>query len=312
MDKKVLFFGSDDIALIALTSLMQIKANIVGVVTVPDKPQGRKKEIIFNEIKSYAIKNNLKLFQPAKLSLEANDILNQTKPDIIITCSYGKIIPEVILNYPKYKCINIHPSLLPKYRGAIPMQAAIMNNDDVTGVSFVYMVKALDAGDIIFQEKINLNKDETTKSLKIKVKQKISEMIIKYFDDLFNLNIKSTKQDESKASYVSQIESKDEIINWNQPAKQIDGLVRALYDKPYARTVLENKNIKVIHTLVTNTNSSNFKPGEIIKTDNTGILVATKDLAILIDQIQIEGKKPQFVKAIINGHHPFQAHKIFK
>lgn len=307
--KRILFFGTDDISSIAINTLIEINANIVGVVTKPDKESGRKKQIIYSEIKQIALANNFKLFQPHKLSEAANEILNEIKPDLIITCSYGKIIPSIILNYPKYKCINIHPSLLPKYRGASPIQYAILNHDKVTGVTLMYMIEEMDAGDILFQEKINIDPIETTYSLREKVKIKISEMLKKHFHEFFG-EMKTIKQDEKLITFTNVIKSNDEIINWNKNAIDVAAKIRALYDKPIARTKYLNKIIKIYEALVIR-NNDNAKPGEILAINKDGILTKCGIDAILIKTIQIEGKKQTSIKNLLNGNIIFKVGNCF-
>lgn len=306
---KVLFFGTDDISLSALEALSHLDYEIVAVVTRADSLSNRKKEIIFSPVKQFAIEKGYKIFQPIKLKDEAEEIL-KTNPDLILTCSYGKIIPELILNYPQYKCINIHPSLLPKYRGASPIQAAIMNNDSVTGISFIYMTKDLDNGPILCQETINCDKGETTFSLKEKIKKLIALMMQKYFTSFFSKKVKYQIQDESKVSYVGMINHKDEQINWNKDAKTISGLVRALYDKPIAYTILNNNIVKVYEAQITS-EKSNAESGTIIAVDKTGISVATTDYIIKLIIVQLAGKKPMRVKDLINGNHIFKINSRF-
>ncbi|MCF0125041.1 MAG: methionyl-tRNA formyltransferase, partial [Clostridia bacterium] len=159
-----------------LQTLLDLKVNVVGVVTRADKVSGRKQEIVYSDVKKLALKNNLKLLQPVKLKEEIQTILD-LKPDLILTCSYGRIIPEAIINTPQFKAVNIHPSLLPKYRGASPIQSAVLNNDSETGVSFLYMTKDLDNGNILFQESFKISDKITTKDLRIKVKEVIVDML---------------------------------------------------------------------------------------------------------------------------------------
>ena len=222
--KSVIFFGTDEIGSCVLEKLINLKANIIAVVTRADKPSGRNKKIIVGQVKQIALDHNIKVFQPEKLSDVLNELSN-LKPDLILTCSYGKIIPIEIINLPKYHCVNIHPSLLPKYRGASPMQGAILNNETETGVTFMFVTKALDEGDILFQEKIQMSNNETLFSLKSKVKNTIESMLEKYYDQLFDLNIKHFPQDNQKASYISIIDANQEKIDWNESAIRIYGEV---------------------------------------------------------------------------------------
>ena len=311
VSKKILFFGTDDVSSIALEALITSNAEIVGVVTKPDKPSGRKKEIIFSPIKEIAIKNNFKLFQPEKLNLSVDEIL-ATKPNMILVCSYGKIIPKQIIDYPEYKCLNVHPSLLPKYRGASPIESTILNCDKITGVSFMIMSPKLDAGDIIEQIKIKIDNNETGKSLREKVKKTIYEYLTNNLDRLFDKNIKLKTQDESKVVFVNQISKEDERINWNMQAKYIDAKIRALYDKRIAYTFINNLSTKIYAAIIDySLNTTKYPCGKIIDINESGIYVATKDNAICIKQIQLPGKKPVYLKQIINGHLPFNKGDIF-
>ena len=304
--KKILFFGTDDVSVVALEALLVSNVNIVGIVTRPDRPSGRKKEIIISPIKEIAIKNNLKLFQPEKLNLCLNEIL-ATKPDMILVCSYGKIIPKEIIDYPEYKCLNIHPSLLPKYRGATPIESAILNCDQFTGVSFMVMSPELDAGPIIDQIKIKIDSNETGSSLREKIKKIIYEYLTNNLDKLINKNIKTTTQDESKVVFVSPISRDDKKIDWNKQAKFIDAKIRALYEKRIAYTLINNLSIKVYKAIINNSmNTDNYRCGEIINISDQGIFVATKDKAICLEQIQLPGKKITFIEQIINGNLPFK------
>ncbi len=311
-DIRVLFLGSDDIASSTLESIILSGVTLVGVITVPDKPQGRSKKIIFNEVKKMCIERHIKLFQPNNLYKQSNLILEELKPNLIITCSYGKIVPENMLNYPIYKSVNIHPSLLPKYRGAAPIQHAILNNDKQTGVTLLYMSNELDAGDIICQKTIPLHGDETFSSLKEVMKIKIRELILENIFDLCSSSVTHFKQDKGKASYVQKISSIDELINWDTNAIKIYAKIRALYSKPLARTILDGINIKIINAVISNVESSNFVPGEIIDVSKSGILVATKDKSILVTELQVQGKKPQKVSSLINGNNCFKKGKIFE
>lgn len=305
-NKKILFFGTDDVSLVALEALLASNAKVVGVVTKPDQPSGRKKEIIYSPIKSIAIEKQLKLFQPEKLKDNIDEILD-TNPDMILVCSYGKIIPKQIIDYPEYKCINIHPSLLPKYRGATPIESAILNCDNITGVSFMVMSPQLDAGDIIDQVEIKIDDRETGASLREKVKKSIHNYLTNNLDKLFDKNIKTAIQDETKATFVNPITREDEKIDWTTNAKLIDAKIRALYDKRIAYTVINGLNVKVYTaTIADGLNNKKYSCGEIIDINDQGIFVSCKDKIICIQKIQLPGKKPMMIKQIINGNLPFK------
>lgn len=309
---KVLFFGTDEIALSAIKALSSNEQyQIVGIVTRADKAQGRKQQVVFSLVKNFALANNYKLFQPTKYTDEVIKDILATKPDVILTCSYGKIIPEAIINFPKYKSINIHPSLLPKYRGASPIQAAVMNNETQSGISFIYMTNELDNGDILVQEKITLEANETSSSLREKVALLIPEMINKYFHTFIKNEVKTTKQNEALATYVGVIKRTDEMINWHQNAIKIDAFVRALMNDPIAYSVINNTNIKILETVVSDINANNQTPGTIINLNKDGIYVNTLDRVLIIKKIQLPGKKPMLVSDFINGNRLIKISDIF-
>ena len=305
-NKRILFFGTDDVSASALNALLAIKANVVGVVTKPDRPSGRHKEILFSPIKQIALDNNIRLFQPEKLNLMTEEIL-ATKPDLILTCSYGKIIPKEILDYPEHKCINIHPSLLPKYRGATPIQSAILNGETTAGISLYIMTPELDAGPIVKQIELNIDPKETSASLREKVKKCIFECITSVILEILEKTINPIPQDESKATYVKTISREDEKIDWNTKAEFIDRKIRALYDRPVAYSSINGIDVKIHNAEIERqTVANNYQPGQIIDITSVGIKVATKDFAIIIKKIHLPGKKPALISQIINGNIPFK------
>lgn len=309
--KSVIFFGTPKIAATCLQALLDSRVNVIAVVTKPDRPVGRKHQIIFSEVKQLAIKNNLKLFQPEDL----DDIYEQIKelnPDLIFSCAYGKIIPNNILSIPKLKCVNVHPSLLPKYRGATPIQSVIINNEKETGVSFMYMVEKLDAGDILFQEKISIDENETSSSLFIKAEKLSYDMICKHIHQILENRISPIQQNDSLATFCKTIKREDEKIDWSKSSKEIECLVRGLCDTPAAYTSYDNQLIKVYEVKINNSLKGNF-PGEIIKVDKDGICVSTSDGSILLKVIKLSGQANKVnVSNLLNGNHPFKIGKKFE
>jgi methionyl-tRNA formyltransferase len=209
--KNVVFFGTPKIGADILKTLLECDVNIVGVVCQPDKQANRGK-ISYSEVKTLALQNNLKLFQPNKLNEILNELTN-LNIDLIVTCAYGLIVPESILNLPKYKCVNIHTSLLPKYRGAAPIQYALLNNDSTTGVTLMYMDKGMDTGDIIKQASVSIDKDETYKSLYNKLSDAGSTLIKNEINNLFSDNVIVKKQNNELATYTQKITREVEHID---------------------------------------------------------------------------------------------------
>ncbi|MBQ9024549.1 MAG: methionyl-tRNA formyltransferase [Bacilli bacterium] len=297
-DIKIVYMGTPDFSVLPLKELNN-KYNIVGVVTQPDKMVGRKKEIKFSPVKEFAIENNLKVIQPIKIREDYKEILD-LKPDIIITCAYGQIIPKELLNYPKYGCINIHASLLPKLRGGAPIHKAIINGYETTGVTIMYMDEKMDSGDIIYQEKIKIENDDNAGTLFDKLSVLGSKMIIDILPSILNKTNKRIKQDENEVTYAYNITREEEKIDFNKTTKEVYDQIRGLYPWPVGYTTLDEKKVKIYTSLISNTNKQ-ASSGEIINIYNDSIGVKTKDGEIKILELQFEGKKRISVKDYLNG-----------
>ena len=307
-NSRVIFFGTPKIAQRCLQALLDKSINVVAIVTKPDAPIGRKQIITPSEVKLLAQQRNIPILQPNKLSTIVEEIKN-LKPDLIVSCAYGKIIPESILNIPQYHCVNVHTSLLPRWRGGAPIHHAILNGDSKTGVTLMYMDKGLDTGNIIFQESIKIDDDETHRSLYEKLSNLSYNLLTKHIEMLFNTNVISTKQDNALATIAPTISVNDEKINWHATTNEIDAKIRGLYDVPIAYTLYDNNRIKVLKA----SKIKNIKdaPGKIIKIDKDGILVGCNDGGILLEQIQLPSKTPIFIKDLINGKHLFKIGAFF-
>lgn len=304
MSKKIIFMGTPTIACSVLETLLTIgDVEIVGVCCQPDKINGRNNKITLGPVKELCLKHNLKLFQPEKIG-QIYDELAMLEPDMIITCAYGQFIPTKILELPKYKCINIHASLLPKYRGGAPIQWAILNNEIETGISLMYMVQKMDAGDIIFQEKVNIDFYETYDSLYLKLTNLACEMIKKYFHKLFNNNIKTIPQDINYVTYGYNINKENQIINFHNSSVLVLKKILGLLDKPKAIWKYKDNDIKIGWAKISSYKSI-LPPGKITKIDHDGIHISTYDNDIIITKLQLPNKNMLEVKALINGNHPF-------
>ena len=295
---KIVYMGTPDFSVGPLTKLNE-KYNIIAVVTQPDKEVGRKKEIKFSPVKEYALENNIKIIQPEKIRKEYQEILN-LNPDIIITCAYGQIIPKEILEFPKYGCINIHASLLPKLRGGAPIHKAIINGYDITGVTIMYMDEKMDSGDIIYQEKIKIEDDDNAGTLFDKLSILGSNTIIKVLPDIINNTNKRIKQNEEEVTYAYNITREEEKIDFNKTTKDVYNQIRGLYPWPVGYAVFDNKKVKIYESKIGNSTKEG-KIGEIINIYNDSIGIKTKDSEILITSLQFEGKKRISVKDYLNG-----------
>lgn len=297
---KIIFMGTPDFALTILQKLYDEKYEIAAVVTQTDKPKGRGHKIQFSPVKNFALEHNLPLLQPKTLKDE--NLVTQLKSfdaDLFIVAAYGKIIPENILQLPKYFSINVHASLLPKYRGAAPIQHAIANGETVSGVTIMKMDKGMDTGDIILQKKCDIFADDTYQTLYEKLSLLGSEALLETLNQFDSIEFK--KQDDSLASYAPLITKDFCHIDWNKTSLEIMNLIRALKPNPGAYTLYENKIFKVWQ-LTDYPVYGTEECGKIIAVNNDGIAVKTFDGALLITQLQEQGRKIMSAADYLKGH----------
>lgn len=295
---KIVFMGTPSFAVPVLKSLIE-NYDVVLVVSQPDKEKDRKGNLIHTPIKKLALENNIEVYQPVKIRKEYQPILDK-QPDIIVTCAYGQIIPEDILNYPQYGCINVHGSLLPKLRGGAPIHHAIINGDKYTGITIMYMDKSMDSGDIISQETLPIGPDDTLDYIYEKMSLLGANLLIKTLPSILNGTNKRIKQDESQVTFGYNITKEEEKIDFNQECLQIHNKIRGLSSIPGAYCLLDDKRLKIYQSIITNTKSSN-PPGTILNITKEGIYVSTKDFDIILTDIKPEGKKRCLVKEYLNG-----------
>lgn len=294
----IVYMGTPEFSVGPLRELIK-EYNVSLVVTQPDRKVGRKQEIKFSPVKEFALENNIEVFQPEKIRKEYQYILDK-KPDLIITCAYGQIIPKEILDYPKYKCINIHASLLPKYRGGAPIHHAIINGDEYTGITIMYMDEAMDSGDILYQEKIKIEENDNVGTMFNKLSDLGSKMIIDFLPKFLNGEITPIKQNADEVTYAYNISKEDEKIDFNNNSKDIFNKIRGLNPFPVSYTLLDDKRVKLYASRIGSSNK-NGEIGEIIHIYEDGIGIKTKDGEIIITELQFEGKKKTLAKEYING-----------
>ena len=271
------------------------------VVTQPDKPVGRKKEIIFNPVKKFALDKNLNLFQPDKLkdNHQAIETLKSINPDIVFVAAYGKILPKEILNIPKYGCINVHASILPKYRGAAPINWSLINGEKETGITIMKMDSGMDTGNIISSHKIKINDDDDTSMLTEKLSILSAKKIIEFIDNLIlNGSYESKAQNENEATLAPKIKKEDALIDWQKDAEGIRNLIRGCNPWPVAHTHFKGQIIRIFK--VSLDNSSNINPGQIINKDGR-LIVGCGQGSIEIFEIQRSGQKRLSGKEFLNG-----------
>ena len=298
-DIRIVFMGTPDFAVPIFKALAD-NYNVVAVVTQPDKLVGRKQILTPSPIKKASAEFNIPVLQPIKIKEEYEEVLKY-KPDMIITCAYGQIIPKVLLDYPKYKCINVHASLLPKLRGGAPIHHAIMDGYDKTGITIMYMDTKMDTGDIISKSETDITKDDTLGSLHDRLSEMGKDLLLETLPNVINGTINPIKQDESAATYGYNITKEDEKIDFNKSNIEIDNKVRALNPTPGAYTTINGKRMKVYDIRLSDRYYANTKPGTIVGFEKDGIRVVAGNKEIILTDIAIEGKKRCLVKDYLNG-----------
>ena len=295
---KVVFMGTPTFSIPILKYLIE-NTQVVLVVSQPDREKDRKGNLLPTPIKQLAIENNIEVYQPQNIKKDFQPIIEK-QPDIIITCAYGQIIPEEILNYPKYGCINVHGSLLPKLRGGAPIHHAIINGDKKTGITIMYMDKKMDSGDIISQKEIPILDNDNLDSLYEKMSNLGMTALSESLPSIVNGTCKRIKQDNNEVTFGLNITKEEEKINFNNSSINIFNQIRGLSSIPGAYCLLDDKRMKVYASTITNIDSKDT-PGKIEKIDKTGIYINTNDKIICITDIKLEGKKRCLVKDFING-----------
>ena len=297
---KIIFMGTPDFAVPGFKALYNDgRFEIAAVVTQEDKPVGRKQELLPTPVKKVALELGLSILQPKRLKNIADE-LKKLEPDFIVVIAYGQILNEEVLSIPKIACVNVHASLLPKYRGAACLQAPILNGDKETGVTVMLMDKGLDTGDILHQEKIELDGTETLEIVHDKLAGIGASILGNTLIDLAEKKITPQKQDETLTSYVKVIDKKDGQINWNDTAENSERKIRAFNPWPGSFSYLDGKMIKIIKA-ETRKIDNNLPAGQIFS-ENKELLVKCGQNALLILELQLEGKKATDAKSFLAGH----------
>lgn len=301
---KIVFMGTPDFAGEVLDSLLQSEHEVLGVFTQPDKPKGRGKKMMFPPVKEIALEAEIPVFQPTRIrDEEVLKTLKEIGPDVIIVAAYGRILPKEILDLPHYGCINIHASILPKYRGAAPIHWAIINGEEETGVSIMQMDEGMDTGDILLTEKIEIYKDSDTGELFQRLASLGGKMIIETLEKLKNNKIIPIKQNEKEATYSPMLTKEDELLDWNMPAKDIYNKIRGMNPWPGVYTYFRGQRLKIQKSILLEENkNTGLEAGEIIEFSSQGILVSAKPGIIGLEIVQPAGKKQLNFNDFINGY----------
>ena len=299
---RILFMGTPDIAVGCLQKIIDEKHDIIGVVTQPDKPVGRGKKMGMPPVKELALKYDLPVYQPIKArDEEFVKILKDLNPDLIVVVAFGQILPKSILDIPKFGCVNVHVSLLPKYRGAAPINWVIINGEDKTGVTTMYMDEGLDTGDMILTSEFELNDEITAGELHDIMKEEGAKVLKETIDLIEKGEAPRIPQNHEEFTYAPMMNKTLGQIDFSKSAKDIHNLVRGVNPWPSAYTTYKGQTMKIWKTKVLS-ESSDKVPGTILKVDKEGIRVSTKDNVILISEIQMPGKKRVLVEEYIKGN----------
>ena len=300
---RIVFMGTPDFASASLKKLIDERFDVVGVFTQPDKPKGRGMELCASSVKELALENGLPVFQPVKM--RDGTALAQIKalePDILVVVAYGRILPDDILAVPKYGAINVHGSLLPKYRGAAPIQWAVLNGDKITGVTTMYLASEMDTGDIIYTAETEIGEYETSGELFDRLKDMGAELLVKTLRDIDAGTAPRAPQDHSKASYVTMLDKSICPIDWNKTPREVLKHIYGLQPWPVATMELEGKTVRVFAAKYTDGKTEKV-PGAVVSTDKGGLEISCADgETLLITELQAPGKKRMGAEDYLRGH----------
>lgn len=300
---KIIFMGTPYFAVPSLEMLINEGYEVLAAVTQPDKPKGRGNKMAAPPVKESALKHNINVLQPEKIKIpEFIEQIRALGPDLLITAAYGKILSKALLDVPALGCINVHGSLLPAYRGAAPIQWAVIKGETRTGITTMFTDAGIDTGDMLLKSELEIGPDMTVGQLHDEMAVLGAQVLKATLEELKNGTLKRTPQDDSASSYAPMMSKELGLIDWNKTAGQIHNLVRGTDPWPGAYTFLKGDRMRVWKTKLTHEKGSGHNQGKIIKIDSEGILVECSDDCILIKEIQFDSSKRMSVSDYIRGH----------
>lgn len=309
----IVFMGTPDFAVNALEAVIEAGHHVTAVVTQPDKPKGRGKEIQITPVKACALQHDIPVFQPVRIKeAEAVDMLRKYEADVFIVAAFGQILSEEILTMPRYGCINIHASLLPKYRGSAPIQWAIINGEKTTGVTIMQMDRGIDTGDMLLKAEVEIEPKETGDSLHDKLAAAGARLIVEALPKIESGDITPVKQNDEDSCYAKMLQKSMGKIDWQQSALKLDRLIRGLISWPGASTVYHGKMLKIweeevaaeteLHRKEADGRYTGAEPGTVVLVERDAIYVQTGEGTLKITAVQPEGKKRMAVKDFLLGY----------
>ena len=297
--------GTPDFAANVLQRLIDEGHDVVMVVSQPDRPVGRKRELVMTPTKKVACAHGIEVFQPEKIKLDYEQIL-AVGADLIVTAAYGQIVPKALLDGPRFGCINVHASLLPKYRGGAPIHQAIIDGEAETGVTIMYMDVKMDTGDIITQATVPILDEDDTGSMFEKLSEVGASLLMETLPTIFDGTASSVAQIDEDATYAFNIKREQELIDWRMSARAVFNQVRGLHPWPVAYTVIDDINVKIFKASLLDDSCDDANAGTIVAASVDGIDVVSGDgLVLRITELQIAGRKRVSMRDLLNGSHPF-------
>lgn len=311
MDKnncRIILMGTPNISAKVFEGIICAGYHVVAIIAQPDRPVGRKKILEPVPTKVIAEKYNIPVYQPVKIRKEY-DFVKELNPDLIITLAYGQIVPQGLLDIPTLGCINLHGSLLPKYRGAAPIQYALINNEKKTGMTLMKMVKEMDAGEMYATEEVEISDEDNSTSLFEKMGDAALKLTLRVLPDFIAGKVKGIPQDESQVTFAPSIKPEEEKIDLNKSKEEIFGLIRGLSEVPGAYLYFDNLKLKIYKSHIISGETLG-EVGEIIKADKFGLHIQCVNGVLAIDDLQLEGKKRIGYKDFVNGHNDLLHKKL--
>ncbi len=300
--QKLCFAGTPEFAADHLACLIEEGQEIIAVYTQPDRPAGRGKKLQASPVKQLALQHGLEVFQPQSLrTSESQQQLRELNPDLLIVVAYGLILPQEVLDIPKLGCINVHASLLPRWRGAAPIERAILAGDQVTGVTIMQMDAGLDTGPMLYKSTVEIGPDDDRGELTKKLAEAGQAALLHTLARYEELSKDAELQDDTLSTYAEKLEKHESLLDWQLPARQLDLLVRATAGRFPAYSFIAGQRIRIIRATLSNVEQTG-QPGTILKTDRGGSLVACGDGGLLVKEVQLPGKMPCTVSDLLNAH----------
>jgi methionyl-tRNA formyltransferase len=299
---RILFMGTPEFALPALSLLLEKKYPLIGVVTQPDRPQGRGRVWLPSPVKVMAQARQMHIIQPVRIRDDSVlETFRSLAPDLVVLAAYGQWLPREIIDHPQLGCLNIHPSLLPKYRGAAPINWAIINGETVTGVTIMQMTEELDAGDIILQEEIPIGMDETFDQMHDRLAHRGAELLVRVIEMAVSGTLRKVPQDGTAATYAPRLKKEDGLLRWGHEASSVVNLIRGLSSAPGAFTFLDGKKLKILRASAEITDAG-VAPGTMVSQKGAGLKVAAGNGWVHLLDVQMENKKRMPIEDFLRGY----------